>query len=131
MARPSLSEVKTCSVCKETKALPAFSTNQAAGQGRDHRCRECRRWDNRRRRYGVTLEKFTELMKAQYYCCAICTKPLPMRGRGVHIDHNHKTGAVRGLLCPQCNKQLGVLEKSAWVTAAHKYLREVNRKAVA
>jgi len=52
--------------------------------------------------YGITVEDFNTLNGAQGGACAICGK-IPPNGRSLHIDHNHSTGKVRGLLCFRCN----------------------------
>lgn len=48
-----------------------------------------------------------ELWNKQDRKCAICSEPIQKQGKGTHIDHNHDTGKVRGLLCPRCNTGLG------------------------
>jgi len=64
------------------------------------------------REYGLTRADVKALAKAQRGACAICRLPLP-RGKWTHIDHNHFTGKVRGLLCGTCNVGLGMFQDSA------------------
>lgn len=59
-----------------------------------------------RRFYGMTVEEFNEMLVAQDGACGICVRPLE-RGLKTHVDHSHKTGLVRGLLCDACNVGLG------------------------
>lgn len=60
------------------------------------------------RKYGVTTEMYQEMLDAQNGVCAICLgAPVPPRKR-LCIDHDHSTGAVRGLLCHKCNAGLGM-----------------------
>lgn len=55
-------------------------------------------------KYGITEERYAELLKQQKGRCAICrNRPRTQR---LAVDHNHKTGAVRGLLCKRCNHDL-------------------------
>jgi hypothetical protein len=62
---------------------------------------------DRFRRYGLTQEQYGALLLRQDGCCAICKSPEP-KGRGRwHVDHDHKTGAVRALLCTGCNLGVG------------------------
>ena len=64
-------------------------------------------------RYGLTPETYADLLEKQGHACAVCQTTIPGNGRGdrrFDVDHNHKTGKVRGLLCRNCNVTLGVLE---------------------
>ena len=62
---------------------------------------------NRKRQYGMTPEMIEQMLASQNGCCAICRDDKP-GGRGHwHIDHDHETGQVRGLLCQRCNSGLG------------------------
>lgn len=61
----------------------------------------------RRLKFGVTPEAFEAMKTAQGNACAICRTETP-RGKGDwHVDHDHVTGRVRGLLCQNCNIGLG------------------------
>ncbi len=55
-------------------------------------------------RYGVTADEVDEMLHRQAGLCPICRRPL---GDRPHVDHDHATGAVRGLLCFTCNVGLG------------------------
>lgn len=78
-------------------------------------CRECTH-DKMRKRNGVVEKPNMEAMHAkQEGKCAICTTPIKLyqgRGRGAHLDHDHKTGVIRGLLCMNCNSALGKFKDS-------------------
>ena len=50
-----------------------------------------------------------QLVEAQGHLCAICGAPI-VEGQIVHLDHNHKTGAIRGALHGVCNMLLGKVE---------------------
>ena len=64
----------------------------------------------RQRKYGVTPEQFSALLARQHGCCAICGTTAPGgRDSTWHLDHNHHTKAVRGVLCHKCNVGLGCL----------------------
>lgn len=60
-------------------------------------------------KYGISYEYCVELLKTTE--CAICGKK-GLKGRNQHIDHNHTTGEVRGILCAPCNVKLGVIENN-------------------
>jgi hypothetical protein len=66
-----------------------------------------------RYRYGITAAEWHDLLEAQGHACAICRTPLSdltdEDRRGLHVDHCHVTGRVRGLLCNACNRSIGGL----------------------
>lgn len=62
------------------------------------------------RHYGITLDEWESMFAAQAGNCAICRDPLA-EGKHTHVDHDHETGAVRGLLCVHCNLMLGHAKK--------------------
>jgi hypothetical protein len=57
--------------------------------------------------YGITGEQYNAMFEAQGGCCAICGKHQSEFKQRLHVDHNHRTGTVRALLCKQCNIVLG------------------------
>lgn len=59
--------------------------------------------------YGLTLEEFRIMEAAQNGVCAICFEKNE-RGMLLSVDHDHKTGKVRGLLCSSCNLIVGIIE---------------------
>lgn len=71
--------------------------------------KEQRRIDERRRKYGISESEFRSLIKKQHGLCALCHSMLDDGGPKTHVDHCHKTGIIRGLLCFTCNKALGML----------------------
>ena len=85
--------------------------------------------DNRRhwikKKYGITLDQYDEMLANQGGVCAICGTP-PPEGTLLHIDHRHvKPVVVRGLLCKQCNVAIGFLrDEPANAIAAAAYLRK-------
>ena len=64
-----------------------------------------------KRVYGITVAQEQEMLKTQNSCCAICETTAPGK-RGWHVDHNHSTNAVRGILCQACNKALAFAKDS-------------------
>jgi hypothetical protein len=58
--------------------------------------------------YKITREDFDMLLLLQLNHCGICGSPFK-NWRDCHIDHNHLTGHIRGLLCARCNLGLGIL----------------------
>jgi len=66
--------------------------------------------------YGITLEKYTQMLLDQKGVCAICSQPetdtLRGRVRQLAVDHNHTTGEVRELICANCNRSIGLAGES-------------------
>ena len=73
--------------------------------------------------YGLNLGRYNDILDAQRDCCAACGRGFRYESRHdtPHIDHDHVTGAVRGLLCGGCNLAIGCLKDSALraLAAAH------------
>jgi hypothetical protein len=84
--------------------------------------------NNRRQRlkkYGLSIAQYEALERAQGSTCAICGARSPgRRDKYWHVDHDHKTGKVRGLLCSRCNIGLGNLhDDPSILLAALAYLK--------
>lgn len=80
------------------------------------------------RKYGLSADDYALLYEKQNGVCAICGKPETVKNnvgiiRLLSVDHDHKTGKVRGLLCMSCNILLGYLEKnSEYISEALVYI---------
>jgi hypothetical protein len=74
-----------------------------------------------KREFGITLAEYDQILKHQKGRCAICEeKPFKRR---LAVDHCHKSGLVRGLLCMRCNRALGKFQDSTeLVVNAAKYV---------
>ena len=94
--------MKKCSKCGRVLPDSAFA-------GEQHMCKLCRRDYDWKRNYNITPEQYYYMWKQQGGKCAICGKKLP-DGKYLAVDHDWKTGKVRGLLCSKCNTSLGLLE---------------------
>lgn len=79
-----------------------------------------------KKKYGITQEDFEALLAAQDGRCAIC-RGTESKGNGrMHVDHCHKTGQIRGILCQACNVTLGKMQESpALLRAAADYLEKL------
>lgn len=74
-----------------------------------------------KRFYGITLAEYEALAEAQGWRCAICRQTSE---RTLHVDHDHRTGQVRGLLCGTCNRGMGMLgDDAALLQRAADYVR--------
>lgn len=59
-------------------------------------------------RYNLSKEDWDRMFEKQNGCCAICGKHQSEFAKTLGIDHNHQTGKIRGLLCYNCNRALGL-----------------------
>ena len=142
--------MKKCPRCEQTKPLTEYHVRKSRGGQPASRCKSCSRdahrewrrkqpdYDKRRyqvvkvetrerhlvRKYGVGLADYNAMLAAQGGKCAICYATEASQRYGVlHVDHCHKTGAVRGLLCRGCNHMLGVVnDEPAALARAIAYL---------
>lgn len=87
--------------------------------------RECRRKSALKIKYGITPADYNRLFVKQGGRCAICFKheSEEKHWKRLAIDHDHKSGKVRGLLCVTCNVRIGVLESGEWLAGAEQYLK--------
>lgn len=131
-------ELKRCRTCNVVKPASEFTLNSQSRDGLWFRCAECNRehgkaryerekhnrpWLERhlRRSYGITVEQYESMLAAQGGVCAICGGP--QTGKNWHVDHDHETGEVRGILCHGCNHALGgARDNPDTLIAAAKYL---------
>ena len=67
------------------------------------------RLKSRLKKYNLTIEGYNNILEKQNYKCAICGSDVPntTATNRFYVDHNHKTGKVRGLLCTKCNMGIG------------------------
>lgn len=74
--------------------------------------------------YGITLADYDNMLASQGGVCAICHSDSPGAGGRFQVDHNHATGAVRGVLCNKCNTGIAIFDDNVDVLkSAIKYIR--------
>ena len=128
---------RTCSKCGETKPLTDFYKT-GKGERRHGSCKTCfkakvaadkdpvRLRDlSLQRLYGITSEDYDEILESQGRVCGKCKRSPPdHRKKFLAVDHCHKTGKVRGLLCDNCNRGIGLLGDTVEsLTEAVEYLK--------
>ena len=84
-----------------------------------------RRKPTRAKQLGVTDDEYARLLEAQGGGCAICGNT--PKTRRLDVDHDHKTGKVRGLLCHRCNRSLPTWVTVDWLLDAKRYLQRYER----
>lgn len=120
--------VVRCPDCGASKDASEFYS-------RDRYCRECRRDRDLLRRFGVTPERYAQMLQAQADVCAICRKPETVERNGrvlrLAVDHDHSCCAgdsscgacVRALICTRCNRGIGTFgDDPAALRAAADYV---------
>ena len=114
--------IRTCQFCKKeyelnidgglhkycsVKCRQQWHYNRWKSTG-NKRCRIKTRSYQLKTHYGITLEDFDIIFKLQSNSCKIC-KNKNITGKNWHVDHCHKTGKIRGILCQKCNQALGMV----------------------
>jgi hypothetical protein len=83
---------------------------------------------NLKRNYGLTLDAYAAMLSTQGGVCAICRSADPGCHPNFHVDHDHATGAIRALLCFECNRGLGAFKDSpSTLENAAAYLRRFGK----
>jgi hypothetical protein len=88
------------------QANPERVREKQAAYREDGRIKKSIRKTHLKKKYGLTPEDYDRMLEAQGGGCAICGKA-PRPDISLHIDHDHETGRIRGLLCFTCNNGLG------------------------
>src|SRR3954454_6352124 len=129
---------KWCPDCDSIKVIDEFPRTRSSPTGRHSYCKPCHnvrgksskdkvggsRTYHLKRRYGITAEDADAMLEAQNGLCAICGS-----APAAHVDHDHETGAVRALLCFNCNGGLGQFKDDPRVLrAAAEYVEEHRRR---
>lgn len=136
-------KTKVCTKCRKRKLFDKFSKGKGNKDGYCTICKKCnskyhktpsarkkQRINKLKRMYNMTVTEYDEMFEQQNGVCAICGQSesvinvygLPR----LSIDHNHKTGKVRGLLCNNCNALLGFSKESILILQSTiNYLRRL------
>ncbi len=144
--------MKVCKNCNQEKSLDDFYRYAGLIDGRANTCKVCKnkstkKWrgenkeaynaymrqknkdrypDARLARYGLTNAWYLETLANQGHKCALCLKPNPSSKRTLAVDHCHRTGKVRGLLCYGCNRLMVLIDNPELLSRAIAYSKETD-----
>lgn len=96
---------KVCSLCKKNMPVSMFNRRKKDSEYYSAWCKKCtkayQRNLNYQIRFGITTELYDKMLDEQGGVCFICQRP--PKNNHLAVDHDHITGAIRGLLCSMCN----------------------------
>ncbi len=110
---PIMVGYKVCRKCGIEKPITEFVLDKHNKDGRHTWCTPCKvRYSKNLdlySKYGITIDKYEQMYEKQNGKCAICDAPESDSKRCLHVDHDHKTGIIRNLLCTRCNSAMGLV----------------------
>lgn len=120
--------MRICSQCKKSKSLTEYSFGGSRSSGyRRYNCKDCQnnrskavywadpeksRFRQVLRLYDLSEIEYKHMLTEQSYSCKLCLISQEKLKKRLYVDHCHKTGKVRGLLCLRCNALIGHWENS-------------------
>ena len=136
--------MKKCSKCHEVKTLSEFYIIKHSGNPHGS-CKECfkkkskesaqRLGRNHRKNielkwfYGIGLDDYNQMLEAQGGQCACKATQGRSNKEALHVDHDHNTGLIRGLLCHRCNRAIGLVDDPASLRALADYIESANARS--
>lgn len=143
--------MKQCTNCGETKEFSLFTKSKNGKYGYKSQCKACVAQTKKekyrtikeaglydpaanknsmlKKLYGIGIDEYNSMLEMQKHKCAICSTHIDVFIRKLAVDHDHKTGVVRGLLCHHCNTAIGLLkEDSNLIRKAASYIEHHNIK---
>jgi hypothetical protein len=113
-----IQEYRTNNKDKLAKAQSAWRRNNP------DKVKTYQRSTNLKKQFGLSIEQYEAMSIAQNHCCAICKQPETFIHSATNVvaklavDHCHKTGAIRKLLCKNCNNALGMFKDNIHILSA-------------
>jgi len=136
--------MKKCSKCHVVKSLSEFYIIKHSGNPHGS-CKECfkkrskessqRLGRNHRKNielqwfYGIGLNDYNEMLEAQGGQCVCGATQGRSNKEALHVDHDHNTGLIRGLLCHRCNRAIGLVDDPESLRALADYIESANARS--
>jgi hypothetical protein len=135
--------MRQCCECKEIKLEQEFYKRKDSNTGLSYRCKKCHDTANHKDRernpnrykntqlmikFNISLEYYNKMFEEQLGCCAICGMHQSELKNALGVDHNHKTGKIRGLLCTKCNIAIGMFNENLILLDNAKTYLTINNK---
>lgn len=137
LAESDCEELRLCPKCKVKREIRYFGFRDKDKTKLKSWCNKCAaeasnalyNYEEKRKYslkflYGISVEEYDRLRVKQDFKCALCGRHENDVYHGLHVDHCHKTGEVRGLLCHLCNTMLGKIENRDLLDKVIDYLQE-------
>jgi hypothetical protein len=119
--------MKKCRVCEQERSLSEYHKRGSNTGNLRTECKQCIANIRRKHKFGMDHSAYKEMLESQDGRCAICAihaSDYSQRYKNLHVDHNHRTGKVRGLLCHNCNTALGsFFDDEEFLKSAVEYLQ--------
>ena len=116
---------RKCSKCNVSKEISCFGKHKNRPDGTQVYCKDCTKLLRIKRIYGIEPEQYIKMKEEQQDKCAVCGVEEKHNGKRLAVDHCHKTGTIRKLLCHRCNAALGLVDENISIlTGLILYLRE-------
>jgi hypothetical protein len=121
--------MKPCTKCGQDKPFIEYYKDSKIKNGHYGECKACikkrsTQWklnnpeqvreSQLKNLYGITAQEYNTLIEDQSGRCAICSKDF-QSSKHTHLDHCHLTGKIRGILCSNCNRGIGLLKDSVQI----------------
>ncbi len=153
--RSRFGDVKRCYKCQLYKTVGEFGIARQRADGLNNICKSCKSFaasayhqrvkleggyskkrirqnlaSKLKTKFGLEIDRYEEMLETQAGLCAICCETC-ISGKRLSVDHNHSSGAVRGLLCARCNFGLGYFrDRPDLLESAIEYLKLHSHKPI-
>jgi hypothetical protein len=110
LVEPTTDAAKTCRTCHILRPVEQFYRDSKSRDGLKSQCKDCDREQEKgrlKRKHNFSQEAFDELLAKLHGKCPLARKPFDNNGYRAHRDHDHASGAIRGIISSSANSVLG------------------------